>query len=126
LRLTLHRYLALEHLLVAPGWSPGNFGDTELARRGLTRRVAMQISSFLVAPQLVAESDLVSTGPSLLLRGVSAHHPVVLRKAPLLRFELCLVWHTRRAHDPAHVWMREVVVRAARVALAPSTSPRRL
>jgi DNA-binding transcriptional LysR family regulator len=59
---------------------------------------------------------------------VSAHHPVVLRKAPLPlpRFELCLVWQTRRAHDPAHVWMREVVVRAARAALAPNTSPRRL
>jgi DNA-binding transcriptional LysR family regulator len=125
-RFTLQRYLALEHLLVAPGGSPGNFVDTELARRGLTRRVALQISSFLVAPQLVAESDLISTGPALLLRRVSAHHPVVLRKAPLPlpRFELCLVWHTRRAHDPAHVWMREVVVRAARAALAPNTSPR--
>jgi DNA-binding transcriptional LysR family regulator len=118
-RFTLHRYLALEHLLVAPGGSPGNYVDTELGRRGLTRRVALQISSFLVAPQLVAESDLISTGPALLLRRVSAHHPVVLRKPPLPlpRFELCLVWHTRRAHDPAHVWMREVVVRAVRAAL---------
>ena len=97
-RFTLQRYLALEHLLVAPGGSPGNYVDTELSRRGLTRRVALQVSSFLVAPQLVAESDLISTGPALLLRRVSAHHPVVLLKAPLPlpRFELCLVWHTRR------------------------------
>ncbi|HVZ71079.1 MAG TPA: LysR family transcriptional regulator [Polyangia bacterium] len=115
-RFNLQRYLALEHLLVAPGGTAGNFVDTELSRRGLTRRVALQISSFLVAPQLVAESDLITTGPELLLRRVSATHPVVLLKAPLRlpRFELVLVWHARRDHDPAHVWMRDVVVRAAR------------
>ena len=115
-RFNLQRYLALEHLLVAPGGTPGNFVDTELSRRNLTRRVALQISSFLVAPQLVAESDMITTGPELLLRQVSAYQPVVLLRAPLQlpRFELALVWHTRRDHDPAHVWMRDVVVRAAR------------
>lgn len=115
-RFNLRRYLALEHLLVAPGGTPGNFVDTELSRRGLTRRIALQISSFLVAPQLVAESDMITTGPELLLRRISATHPVVVLKAPLPlpRFELVLVWHTRRDHDPAHVWMRDVVVRAAR------------
>ena len=45
-RFNLQRYLALEHLLVAPGGTPGNFVDTELSRRGLARRVALQISSF--------------------------------------------------------------------------------
>jgi DNA-binding transcriptional LysR family regulator len=115
-RFNLQRYLALEHLLVAPGGTPGNFVDTELSRRNLTRRVALQISSFLVAPRLVAESDMITTGPELLLRQVSSYQPLVLLKAPLPlpRFELVLVWHTRRDHDAAHVWMRDVVVRAAR------------
>jgi DNA-binding transcriptional LysR family regulator len=125
-RFNLQRYLALEHLLVAPGGTAGNFVDTELSRRGLTRRVALQISSFLVAPQLVAESDMITTGPELLLRQVSATLPVVLLKAPLPlpRFELVLVWHTRRDHDPAHVWMRDVVARAARALKAGSVAAR--
>jgi DNA-binding transcriptional LysR family regulator len=113
--LSLQQYLALEHLLVSPGGTPGSFVDTELGRRGHARRVALQVSSFLVAPQVVAETDLISTGPELLLRRLSKHYPIVLLQAPLRlpRFELCLVWHTRRDHDPAHAWMREVVVRAA-------------
>ena len=82
------------NLLVALKALLGERHVTRAARRlgrGLTRRVALQISSFLVAAQLVAESDLVSAGPALLLRRVSAHHAVELRRAPLPlpRFELC-------------------------------------
>jgi DNA-binding transcriptional LysR family regulator len=113
-RLSLQQYLGLEHLVVAPGGTSGSFVDTELSRRGLTRRVALQVSSFLVAPQLVVESDLISTGPELMLRRLSAHYPIVLRKAPLplARFDLCLVWHSRREHEQEHVWMRDAVARA--------------
>jgi DNA-binding transcriptional LysR family regulator len=113
-RLSVRQYLQLEHLVVAPGGASGNYVDTELSRRHLTRRVALQVSSFLVAAQLVVETDLISTGPELLLQRLSAHHPIVLVKAPipLPRFELCLVWHSRRDHDPAHIWMRDVIARA--------------
>lgn len=114
-RVSFAQYLELEHLLVAPGGTPGSYVDTELGRRGHARRVALQVSSFLVAPQVVAETDLISTGPELLLRRMSKHYPVVLSKPPLVipRFELCLIWHSRREHDPAHAWMRSVIVRAA-------------
>jgi DNA-binding transcriptional LysR family regulator len=113
-RLSLQQYLGLEHLLVAPGGTPGSIVDSELSRRGLSRRVVLQVSSFVVAPQVIAESDLISTGPELLWRRMSHHYPVVLLPAPLRlsRFELCLVWHARREHDPAHVWMRRAVARA--------------
>jgi len=120
-RLSLPQYLALEHLLVSPGGTAGSYVDTELERRGFSRRVALQVSSFLVAPQVVAETDLISTGPERLLRPMSEHYPIVLLPTPLRlpRFELCLVWHSRREHDPAHIWMRELIVRAvAQVASA--------
>ena len=115
-RVSLGQYLELEHLLVAPSGTPGSYVDTELARRGLARRVALQVSSFLVAPQVVAETELISTGPELLLRRLSQHYPVVLLAPPLPipRFELCLVWHARRDHEPAHAWMRELIVRAGK------------
>ncbi len=115
-RVSLAQYLELEHLLVSPSGTPGSYVDTELARRGLARRVVMQVSSFLVAPQVVAETDLISTGPALLLRRMSEHYPVVLLATPLPipRFELCLVWHSRRDHEPAHAWMRQLVMRVAK------------
>ncbi len=46
-KLTLDAYLALRHVLVAPNGAPGSIVDTELERRGLKRRVALSVSSFL-------------------------------------------------------------------------------
>jgi DNA-binding transcriptional LysR family regulator len=115
-RLTLEHYLELGHLLVAPSGTPGSFVDTELSRRGLSRRVVLHVSSFLVAPLVVAETDLISTGPERLLQRMSERFPIVLLPTPfkMARFDLCLVWHSRRDHDPAHTWMREAIVRVSR------------
>ncbi len=115
-KFTLERYLELGHVLVAPGGTSGSYVDTELEKRGLRRRITLQVSSFLAAPLVVAETDLVSTGPERLLQRMSERYPIVLLPSPLklARFDLCLVWHSRRDHDPAHSWMREAIVRAAR------------
>lgn len=111
-RLSLSRYLSLSHVLVSPGGSGPSFVDTELERRGLKRRIALQVSSFLIAPQLVTESDLMSTGPSRLLRVLAQRYPIRLFTPPfrLPRFELYLVWHSRLDHDPAHAWLRSEVI----------------
>jgi DNA-binding transcriptional LysR family regulator len=113
---TLDDYLALGHVFVAPGGTSGSYVDTELERRGVARRIALQVSSFLVAPLVVAETDLVSTGPERLLKRMSQRYPVVLLPSPLElpRFDLSLVWHSRREHDVAHTWLRDAIVRAAR------------
>jgi len=44
----LDGYLSLLHVVVAPTGTSGSFVDTELERRGLARRVALRVSSFLV------------------------------------------------------------------------------
>ena len=110
-QLPLATFLALDHLVVSPGGSAGSIVDSELQRRGLTRRVVSRVSSFLVAPLLVSQSDLVSTGPERLLRKIKAHFPIRILRPPLAipRFDLHMVWHTRRDHDPAHAWLRRVL-----------------
>jgi DNA-binding transcriptional LysR family regulator len=110
-RLPMATYLALDHLVVSPAGSPGSIVDSELERRGLSRRVAARVSSFLVVPLLISQSDLVSTGPERLLRRMQPHYPVRLLEppVPLPRFDLHLVWHSRRNHDPAHAWLRELL-----------------
>ena len=110
-RLTLARYLSLRHVLVSPSGQGSSYVDTELTRRNLTRRVALRVSSFLIAPQVVAESDLISTGPTRLLRSLSTRYPIRLYAPPLRlpRFALKLVWHSRLDHDPAHDWLRRQV-----------------
>ena len=115
-RLSLARYLSLRHVLVSPSGQGSSYVDTELLRRNLTRRVALRVSSFLIAPQVVAESDLISTGPTRLLRSLSARYPIRLYAPPLRlpRFALNLVWHSRLDHDPAHDWLRRQVVEVCR------------
>lgn len=115
-KLTLDDYLALGHVFVAPGGTSGSYVDTELEKRGVARRIVLQVSSFLTAPLVVSETDLISTGPERLLKRMSQHYPIVLVPSPLElpRFDLSLVWHSRREHDPAHVWLRDAIVRAAR------------
>jgi DNA-binding transcriptional LysR family regulator len=115
-KFTLDDYLALGHVFVAPGGTSGSYVDRELEKRGVTRRIALQVSSFLVAPLVVSETDLISTGPERLLRRMSERYPIVLLPSPLKlpRFDLGLVWHSRREHDPAHAWLRDAIARAAR------------
>jgi DNA-binding transcriptional LysR family regulator len=111
-RLSMSRYLSLNHVLVAPGGPGLSFVDAELERRGLTRRIALRVASFLIAPQVVCESDLVSTGPSRLLKLLATRYPIRLFPPPLRlpRFHLQLVWHSRLDHDPAHDWFRQQLI----------------
>lgn len=115
-RFSLGQYLELGHVLVAPGGTPGSVVDTALGRRGLSRRVVLQVSSFLVAPLVIADTDFVSTGPERLLARMSARFPLRVVPAPLKlpRIELRLAWHSRWDHDPAHQWMRDALLRTAR------------
>jgi DNA-binding transcriptional LysR family regulator len=115
-RLSLATFLALDHLVVAPAGSPGSMVDTELERRGLRRKVTVRISSFLTAPLVVSQTDLVSTGPERLLRDMVTRYPIRLLDPPLQlpRFDLILVWHARRDHDPSHTWLRQLLLDVAR------------
>ncbi len=77
------------------------------------RRVALRVSSFLVAPVLVSKSDLINTGPERLARRFATIYPLRLLPPPLPLppFTFSIAWHPRLASDPAHVWFRQVVAR---------------
>lgn len=110
-RLSMATYLKLGHVLVAPAGQSGSIVDTALERRGLRRHVALRISSFLTAPIVVSQSDLISTGPERILRPLAARYPLRLLPPPLrlARFNLQLVWHDRWQNDPAHRWLRHLI-----------------
>jgi DNA-binding transcriptional LysR family regulator len=114
-RLSMRQYLALDHLVVAPAGSPGSMVDDQLERRGLRRRIAVRVSSFLAAPIVVAQTDLINTGPQRLLRPLASRFPIRLLPPPLRlpTFELQLVWHARRDHDPAHRLLRDLITAAS-------------
>ncbi|MEM9487595.1 MAG: LysR family transcriptional regulator [Myxococcota bacterium] len=113
--LTLERYLDCAHVLVAPGDRPGGVVDDHLAAMGRQRTVAATVHSFLLAPFLVAGSDLLVTLPRLLASKLAQLHGLYLGEVPLELppVTLSLLWHERWHHDPCHAWLRALLRDAA-------------
>ncbi len=113
-KLTLDRFAALPHVLVAPQGKPGSIVDTELAKSGRRRRIAVTVPHFLAALHIVRESDVILTVGERLAR----HDPVGLRlyQPPLAlpHFSVAAFWHDRNHMDSAHGWFRTLVAETAR------------
>lgn len=115
-KLTVERFAEARHLLVAPRGQPGGIVDDVLAARGLQRRTAVLVPSFLAVPHLVAETDLVATLAERVARSFAGSLPlrVVPHPLPLPGFTVSLVWHERTDAEPGHVWLRRALTRAVR------------
>jgi len=113
---TLRQYAKASHLLVSPGGGVRGFVDDELAKAGLTREVSLVVDHFAVAPNLVANSDLILTAPVRLLNSLKTPKLVVL-ESPVSTPEryrfLELIWHDRLSRHPANEWMKNAIIRAA-------------
>jgi DNA-binding transcriptional LysR family regulator len=107
-RMTLARYAALAHVQIAPSGRGGSLVDRALAARGFERRVAVRVESFLVAPLVVATSELVLTAPDLVFEATAAGGRVVTFRPPFAiePLALRLAWDARRGGDPRLAWIR--------------------
>lgn len=115
-KLTLDRYLELGHIVVSVtgvGLAPV---DAALAGIGRRRRVSVRLPSFLAAVEIAARSELVMTLPSSLARTAAGMGRFVILPPPLSldRFTMSLFWHARHQDEPRHVWLRRIVVDAAK------------
>jgi DNA-binding transcriptional LysR family regulator len=113
--LSIEAWAALGHVLVTPRRTGPAAVDRALAERGLARHVALYVSHFLVAPLVVAETDLVATLPERAARLLAAELDLVFFEPPipLSGFELVQLWHERTAASAAHVWLRGAIDKAA-------------
>ena len=78
--------------------------------------MALTVPQFLVAPHVVAATDLAWVGPERMVRNYSRSLPVVARPVPfdLEGFTLVAYWHEREHKDPAHRWFRATLATIAR------------
>ena len=107
----LRRYLARPHLLVAPRGRPGSIVDDLLARDHLRRRIAVVVPHFLVAPAIIAASDLVWTAPAGLAHALAPRYALAVRPPPLAvpSFSIAMRWHLRLDRDPGLAWLRALL-----------------
>jgi DNA-binding transcriptional LysR family regulator len=112
-RLTPARYAAFDHLLVAPRGGDTGILDRALAARGLRRRIAMTVPHFLVAPFVVASSDLVLT---ISTRVASTFAPLldlatIACPIRVASHGLAQTWAATTDVDEGHRWLRRAVER---------------
>ncbi len=115
-RLTLDTFAELPHAFVAPRGTRGGAVDDALRALGRERRVALLLPNFLVAPHVVARSDLVVTLGARIAKSFAEHLPLRVLPPPLVLpgFEMSLAWHEKMDADAGHTWMRRQIVEAAR------------
>lgn len=124
--LTLERFIALPHALVAPRESADTgVVDTVLAKHGKKRRISLSVPHFLVAPYAIAGSDMVLTIPTRVAKAFEK--PFQLRIVPppleVPGFTISQYWHERSQNDPAHAWLRGVLRKLAQEATPAGRTP---
>ena len=110
--LTIEQYAAAQHLHVNSKGESHGFVDDALAKKGLSRHIAMTVNGFLVAPAIISQSDLILTAPRKFIKNYAGPTDYVFPcpvEAPLAMRQLNLTWHKRLAVHPSHLWFRETV-----------------
>lgn len=114
-RLTLEQYCALSHVLISPMGGGSTWVDPVLERLGKRRHIALRVPHYLVAPQIVAETDLIVTVAARVARALGASLPLreVAPPVAIPGFSVSMYWHPGRTNDPGHRWLREQLAAVA-------------
>ena len=109
--MTIEDYVNLEHVVVS--LNGGEFLtpiDQVLETLGQARKVVLSAASFLLIPEIVAQSDLVALAPRRLVAGRTDIR-VVAAPFETAGFSVGMVWHERNHGHGAHRWIREMIGR---------------
>ncbi len=112
LPLTLDQFCAVDHAIVSYlGGAFRGVTDVALEQMGRSRNVTLSIFSFLVLTQILRTSDLIAVVPEKLVRNQTG---LCVTEPPLSipGFTKVAAWHERTHHDPAHQWLRSLLVEA--------------
>src|SRR5437762_12750182 len=112
--LSLEAYAALDHVLVSPRGDTTGAVDRAIADRGLKRRIALLVATYLAVPAVLAASDLVATVPQRTARQIAAIAEIEIMPLAIdLSVPVSMAWHRRAASEPAQIWFRSLLIAAA-------------
>ncbi|WP_372796692.1 LysR family transcriptional regulator [Litorivivens sp.] len=105
--LTLSRYLAAEHIHVSSRLKGSGHVDLALRSIGQRRRIALRLQHYGALPGILEDSDLVASIPA----GLARTWGLTVTELPFetAATDLHLFWHRTADHDPAIIWMRELI-----------------
>jgi DNA-binding transcriptional LysR family regulator len=85
--------------------------DAILSARGLRRRIMLVLPNSAGIPFVVAETDLIATLPSRIVRGLCPVPNIRILNPPLPGVEVSpqMFWHRRTDSDPLQIWLRAAI-----------------
>lgn len=113
LPLTVDNYCELKHILVSTsGGSFHGYIDEQLKELEKSRHVALSVTQFNIAKELVKHSNFVCTLPSRLLEYFSDELDRFELPFQAKGFTLYLGWHPAYDNDPAVKWLKSKLLDA--------------
>lgn len=113
--ITLDEFCNADHLLIST--SGGHFSgmiDDALAEVGRERRVSVSIQSYALAPLVLSSTDCICTLPRRFLQRFEDTLDLYMPPLSLSVFGMNLFWHPKMRTDPAHIWLRKLVMDVAK------------
>ncbi len=118
-RFSYDDYMAAKHLVFGSPFSSTSTLETaidaSLVPTGDRRMTGMKVASIVVAPYIVAQTNLVATLPRRLAMHYAGFLPLQVLPAPipLAEVAISMVWHDRTHRLGLHDWFRNVLRQAA-------------
>ncbi|MEP7066911.1 MAG: LysR family transcriptional regulator [Gemmatimonadota bacterium] len=112
--MTPARYAGERHIFVSRRGSARGQIDDALQALGFTREIATIVEGFSAALALARASELVATVPEQQTGELREGMHTFTLPFPAPRMTISLLWHPRMDADPAHTWMRTLVLNVLR------------
>lgn len=105
---TLSKFLAARHLLVASPSNPYNEINQLLEKAGVSATSTVRVPHFVAVPYIVSNSELVVTVPHKLAERAAAPFALEFVRPPLDLpiLQTKMFWHRRFHLDPGNQWLR--------------------
>jgi DNA-binding transcriptional LysR family regulator len=108
--LTPENFARARHVGISRRGEVGGPVDAALATLGLERNVVAMAGGFVAALAIARGTDLVACVPERHTRNVRNGLQSLALPFPVAPLTISLFWHPRFQADPAHLWMRRVVL----------------
>ncbi len=111
--ITLDNFLNHKHILLTTLEQEPDMIDIALSHIGLHRDIILRCQNPISAIRILLQSDHLSIVTKAYAKVISEFMPITYQEAPfnLPSLEGHLYWHERNDTDPAHIWLRQQVVK---------------
>lgn len=115
-KLSMRQYSDAHHVAVFYKSEGPGLIDSLLRQKGYSRHAVAFVPHFASVPFMVAASDSIATVPERLAKQFKKQLKLQVLPVPITipPFRLVMLWHERSQADPAHSWLRNLIVDTAK------------